>query len=161
VQKEKMKKSLLSLLFGALLSVVVFLLAYTVLEDSYIDKFLPGNNIETIIFFPMLIIAPLFAIFVHELGHLLTGLALGQKLKLFVVGFFGIKDEAGKTKVFFNKNFSYFGGVAATAPKSEKDINPKSFSKILIAGPIFSLIYFIVSLIVFFNFDSHFLLYLH
>jgi hypothetical protein len=151
-----MKKNIISGLLGALLSIGVFGLAYFFLDQSYIDKFLPRNKIEAIIYFPILIIAPLSALIIHELGHLLTGLALGQKLKLFVVAFFGLKDEDGKTKIFFNKNISYFGGIAATAPKTENDINPNTFSKILIAGPIFSFLYFIICLIIFFQFDSSF-----
>lgn len=150
-----MKKNIISALLGALLSLGVFALAYFFLDQSHIDKFLPRNKIEAIIYFPMLIIAPLSALAIHELGHLLTGLALGQKLKLFVVAFFGIKDEDGKAKVFFNKNLSYFGGVAATAPKTEKDINPQSFSTILIAGPIFSFVYCIVCLLAFLQFDTY------
>ncbi len=150
-----MKKNIISGLLGALLSVVVFLLGYFLLDQTHLDKFLPRNKIETIIYFPMLLVAPLSALTIHELGHLLTGLALGQKLKLFVIAFFGIKDEEGRTKIFFNKNLSYFGGVAATAPKTEKDINPKSFSKILIAGPIISFVYFIVCLLTFFQFDTY------
>lgn len=150
-----MKKNIISALLGALLSLGVFALAYFFLDQSHIDKFLPRNKLEAIIYFPMLIIAPLAALTVHELGHLLTGLALGQKLKLFVVAFFGIRDENGKAKIFFNKNLSYFGGITATAPKTEKDINPKSFSKIIIAGPIFSMLYFISCLWVFFQFDTY------
>jgi len=150
-----MKKNFVSGLLGALLSVGIFLLAFFFLDQSDIDKFLPRNKIEAIIYFPMLIIAPLSALTIHELGHLLTGLALEQKLKLFVVAFFGIRNEDGKTKLFFNKNVSYFGGVAATIPKTVKDINPKSFSKILIAGPIFSFVYFIVCLLAFLQFDTY------
>ncbi len=155
MNNRQMKKNIISALLGALLSVGVFVLAYFSLNQTQIDKFLPRNKVETIIYFPMLIIAPLSAIAIHELGHLLTGLALGQKLKLFVVAFFGIKDEDGKTTFFFNKNLSYFGGVAATIPKTEKDINPKSFSKILIAGPIVSFVYFMVCLVVFLQFDTY------
>jgi hypothetical protein len=150
-----MKKNLVSGLLGALLSVGVFALAYFFLDQTHLDKFFPRNKIEGIIYFTMLIIAPLSALTMHELGHLFTGLVLGQKLKLFVVAFLGIREEDGKIKVFFNKNLSYFGGVAATVPKTEKDINPKSFSKILIAGPIYSFVYFMVCLLVFFQFDSY------
>ena len=149
-----MKKNIISGLLGASLSIGIFLLIYIFLDQSHIDKFLPRNKTEAIIYFPMLIIAPLSALTIHELGHLLTGLTLGQKLKLFVVAFIGIKDEDGETEVFFNKNLSYFGGVAATVPKTEKDINPESFSKILIAGPIISFVYFIICLFVFIKFDT-------
>lgn len=150
-----MKKNIISGLLIALLSIGVFALVYFFIDQSQTDKFLPGSKAEKFIYFPMLLIAPLAALTIHELGHLVTGLALGQKLKLFVVAFFGIKNEDGKTKVFFNKNLSYFGGVAATAPKTEKDINPRSFSKILIAGPFVSFVYFVVCLLAFFQFDTY------
>ena len=151
-----MNKNIISGLLGALVSIGIFALAYFFLDQSHIDKFLPRNKVEAIIYFPMLIIAPLSALIIHELGHLLTGLALGQQLKLFVVAFLGLRDEDGKTKIFFNKNISYFGGIAATAPKTQNDINPNTFSKILIAGPIFSFLYCIICLIIFFQFDSYF-----
>lgn len=154
-EKNEMKKNVISGLLGALLSISIFALAYFFLDQTHIDKFLPRNKIEAIIYFMMLIVAPLSALIIHELGHLFTGLVLGQKLKLFVIAFFGIREEDGKIKVFFNKKLSYFGGVAATVPKTEKDINPKSFSKILIAGPIYSFVYFMVCLLVFFQFDSY------
>jgi hypothetical protein len=107
-------------------------------------------------YFPMLVIAPLTAILIHEIGHLLTGHFLGQRLKLFVVAFLGIKEEDGKTKFFFNTNPSYFGGISATAPRTASDINPKCFAKILIAGPILSFLFFIICLLNFLKTDSLF-----
>jgi hypothetical protein len=151
-----MQKNIISGLLGASLSIGIFGLAYFFLDQSHIDKFLPRNKTEAIIYFPMLIVAPLSALIIHELGHLLTGLALGQKLKLFVVAFLGLRDEEGEIKIFLNKNIAYFGGIAATAPKTAVDINPNIFSKILIAGPIFSFLYFIVCLVIFLQFDSSF-----
>lgn len=150
-----MKKNIISGLLGALLSLGVFALTYFFLDQSHLDKFLPRNKTEAIIYYPMILLAPLAAITIHELGHLFTGLFFGHKLKLFVIGFLGIKDENGELRFFFNKNLSYFGGVAATVPKTEKDINPKLYSNILIAGPISSFVYFIVCLIVFILFDSY------
>jgi hypothetical protein len=41
----------------------------------------------------MLIAALLSALIIDGLGHLLTGLALGQKLKLFIVAFFLLRDK--------------------------------------------------------------------
>lgn len=151
----KMKKDIVSALLGALLSVFLLAGAYFLFDQEHIDKFLPRNSTEAIIYFPMLVVAPLSALFVHELGHLATGLALGQKLKLFVVAFFGIKEEGGKTKVFFNKNLAYFGGVAATAPREKQHISAKAFSAILIAGPISSFLYFVICLLVFLKTDSY------
>lgn len=151
-----MKKSLLSALLGAMLSLLIFGGCYFFLDQKLIDKFLPRTRAEAIIYFPMLLIAPITAILIHELGHLLTGLYLRQRLKLFVVAFLGIKEEDGKTKFFFNTNPSYFGGIAATAPRTASDINPQSFAKILIAGPIFSFLFFIICLLIFLKTDSLF-----
>jgi len=151
-----MKKSLLSALLGAMLSLLIFGFFYFFLDQKLIDKFLPRNRTEAIIYFPMLLIAPITTILIHELGHLLTGLYLGQRLKLFVVAFLGIKEEDGKIKFFFNTNPSYFGGIVATAPRTESDINPQSFAKILIAGPIFSFLFFIICSLIFLKTDSLF-----
>lgn len=151
-----MKKNIISGLLGALVSVGIFGLAYFLLDQSQIDKFLPRTKIEGVIYFPMIIIAPIFALAVHELGHLITGMALGQKFKLFVVAFLGIVEDKGKIKFFLNTNIAYFGGIVAVVPKSVKDIDYRVFAKTLIAGPTTSLIYGIICLLIFFKFDTLF-----
>lgn len=151
-----MKKNLLSALLGALVSVALFAVAFFTLDQSHIDKFLPDSKLEFYIYFPMLILAPVCAIIAHELGHLFTGMALGQRFKLLVVAFLGIAEEAGKIKLFFNTNMGYFGGIAATVPKTAETIDHRIFAKILIAGPLVSLGYGILCLWIFFRFDSAF-----
>jgi hypothetical protein len=151
-----MKKSVLSAFLGALLSVAVFGLAYLTLDQTLIDKFLPRSKTEGMIFFPMVIIAPVAAIFFHEFGHLVAGLSFGQRFKLFVVAFIGVAEEDGKIKFFLNKNLGYFGGIVATVPKSIDAIDHKVFGKILIAGPIASLLYGLLCLIIFVEFDTWF-----
>ena len=146
-----MNKNLSSAIYGALLSIGVSALGYFFLDRSDLEKFLPDSKGETAIYFSMLIIAPLSALVVHELGHLLTGIALGQKLKLFVVAFLGIRENEGRIEFFFNKNISYFGGVAATAPKTIADIKHQTFARILIAGPIFSILYSVICGAIFFS----------
>ena len=88
-----MKKNIVSGLLGALLSLGVFALTYFFLDQSHLDKFLPRNKTEAIIYYPMILLAPLAAITIHELGHLITGLFFGHKLKLFVIGFLGMKKH--------------------------------------------------------------------
>lgn len=151
-----MKKNLLSALMGALVSVALFALAYYSLNQSHIDKFLPNSKLESIVYFPMLIIGPLCAITVHELGHLFTGLVLGQRFKLLVIAFLGIAEDSGSIKLFFNTNIGYFGGIAATVPQSTSTTDHRVFAKILIAGPLTSLGYGILCLWAFFQFDSAF-----
>lgn len=152
----RIKKNLLSGLLGALVSVALFAVAYYTLNQSHIDKFLPNSKLESFIYFPMVIVAPVYAITAHELGHLFTGMALGQRFKLLVVTFLGIAEDAGKIKLFFNTNMGYFGGIAATVPQTTATIDHRVFAKILIAGPLTSLGYGIACLWVFFQFDSAF-----
>ena len=82
---------------------------------------------------------------VHELGHLIIGLQQGFRFELFVVGPLGIKRENDKVKIYLNKNLGYYGGVAATSPIDDSPENAKKFAKILLAGPITSLVFAIVS----------------
>lgn len=78
---------------------------------------------------------------IHELGHLITGLVQGFQFQLFVVGFLGIaRKESGGIKVYFNKDLNLFGGVALTVPTQDDPQNAKKFARILIAGPIASLL---------------------
>lgn len=84
---------------------------------------------------------------VHELGHLLTGLFQGFRFDLFVVGFLGIKREDDKIKVYLNKNMGYYGGIAGTSPKDDSPDNPKKFARILLAGPIASVLFAILCLV--------------
>jgi hypothetical protein len=149
-------KNLLSAVGGALISVGIFALAYFLLDQAHIDKFLPRNKTEAIIYFPMLIVAPVCAVVVHELGHLITGLAFGQKFKLFVIAFLGIVEDKGKINFFLNKNLAYFGGIVVVVPKSVNEIDYRVFARTLIAGPLTSLIYGIICLLIFLKFDTLF-----
>ena len=90
-------------------------------------------------------------IVIHELGHLLTGLFQGFRFDLFVAGFLGFCREEDSIKMFFNKDFNYFGGVAATSPTQQHPDNARKFANILLAGPLaslgFALLCFLLSLV--------------
>lgn len=81
---------------------------------------------------------------VHELGHLITGLVQGFKFQLFVIGPLGIKRTKDKIVFFLNKNLQYYGGIAATIPKSDQPENAEKFAKVILAGPITSLLFAIL-----------------
>jgi hypothetical protein len=74
---------------------------------------------------------------VHELGHLLTGLALGFRFQLFVVLFFGFQKPERGIEFFLNKNPGYMGGVAATVPTGISADNRKKFAPVVAAGGSF------------------------
>ncbi len=119
----------------------IMLGAYYLIPKESILKLFPNTPIETVVFFSSVILCPIFAIFLHELGHLMAGLIQGFKLQLFVVAFLGIKREDDKVKFYFNKELQFFGGIAATSPQKITDNLKKQFAYILIAGPLFSLIF--------------------
>tara|TARA_R110000751_G_scaffold250568_1_gene350103 strand:+ start:623 stop:1357 length:735 start_codon:yes stop_codon:yes gene_type:complete len=87
------------------------------------------------------IIIMLFVVIgVHELGHLIAGLVQGFRFEIFVVGPLGIKRENNEIKVYLNKNIGHYGGIASTIPANDNAENSTKFSKIILAGPIASLI---------------------
>lgn len=89
----------------------------------------------------------LFVLSVHELGHLLTGLAQGFRFELFVVGPLGIKREDKKIKIYLNKNLAYYGGVAAALPVDDNPKNIQKFANLILAGPIASLVLAVIILV--------------
>lgn len=152
------KKIFIDSLVGLLLGGALMYAGYAAISKETLLKFFPDSQFESIVFYTSVIIAPIFAIVFHELGHLFAGLFQGFKLELFVVGFFGMKREDNKVKVYFNTNIQYFGGVAATSPKSilpDSELIDK-YKIILISGPIASVLISIISFILFAIFDNAF-----
>jgi len=84
----------------------------------------------------------------HELGHVLTGLIEGFRFHLFVAGPLGAKrDENDRIVVYFEKDISLWGGIAATLPKEADQENYKKFGRVLLGGPLASIVIGTVSLI--------------
>ena len=81
-----------------------------------------------------------FSAMIHELGHVIVGLAHGWKLFLLAVGFIGIKRKNEKLTFYFEKNPIMWGGVGGTFPIKESEDNTKIWSKVLLGGPIASII---------------------
>lgn len=145
MNKKTIIDSLIGLVAGGLL---VFGIFYGV-PKSAIQKFYPEGFFETVVFFISLLLGPFLAIFFHELGHLLAGVFQGNKIQLFVVGFLGVKKENDRIKFFLNKEVEYFGGVASTSPSSIKVDLKKNFALVLAMGPVFSLVFGVISFIVY------------
>ncbi|MCD4752834.1 MAG: M50 family metallopeptidase [Anaerolineaceae bacterium] len=81
---------------------------------------------------------------VHELGHLITGLTQGFKFELFVIGPLGIKKENNRIKIYLNKNLQYYGGIAVTSPIDDSPDNENKFARLILAGPIASLVFAVI-----------------
>lgn len=105
------------------------------------DQLKPDTRSGKILMMIGIFVMAFVVLAVHELGHLIVGLVNGFKFELFVIGPLGIKKENDKVKIYFNKNLGYYGGVAATSPVDDIKDNAKIFAKILLAGPIASILF--------------------
>lgn len=83
-----------------------------------------------------------FALAFHELAHLVTGLAQGFRFHLYVAGFLGVRRDAGTDRIrwYFNTDPQLFGGVAATMPQAQTPDLTRRFARLVIAGPLGSLL---------------------
>lgn len=149
-------KTLKDSLVGLVLGIAIMFGAYYLIPKESILKVFPNSVLETVVFFCSVILCPFVAIMLHELGHLFAGLIQGFKLQLFVVAFLGIKREDDKVTFYLNKELQFFGGIAATSPPKVTNNLKKQFAYILIAGPLSSLIFGALFLILFSITDSIF-----
>lgn len=149
-------KTLKDSLVGLFLGMTIMLGAYYLIPKESILKIFPNSDLEIFVFFFSIILCPFFAIFLHELGHLIAGLIQGFKLQLFVVAFLGIKREDDKVKFYFNKEIQFFGGIAVSSPPKVTNNLKKQFAYILIAGPLSSLIFGALFLLLFIFTDTLF-----
>ncbi|MFZ4632912.1 MAG: M50 family metallopeptidase [Saprospiraceae bacterium] len=92
------------------------------------------------------VIALWLVLAIHELGHLLAGLAQGFRFGLYIAGPLGARNEGGATKWFLNTDFQSFGGLAATLPRrfDEPRLTHK-FAWVVAAGPLSSLIWAVLA----------------
>jgi hypothetical protein len=96
---------------------------------------------------------------IHELGHILTGLFYGFKFYLFVIGPIGLKrNEQDKVIFYLEKNPALWGGVGGVLPRTENPSNLKVFARVLIAGPLLTLVFGVLVLTLYLLNDSLFLL---
>ena len=83
----------------------------------------------------------------HELGHILAGIFQGFKFYMLVVGPFGLKrDKNDKIVFYIERNTAYWGGIGGTFPPSENPDNFEKFGRVLLFGPLASIIFGLVIL---------------
>lgn len=163
----KKKKSFLRIIvIGAILGLLMSIL----IHNGHWSKFILG--LKSINFFIGLLLFLVFIIvniLVHELGHLLSFVFSGIKIRaLFVIifGLFKNENKKWKFRVYF-ENIKMFGGfVVPNLPEITNDTEYQTvknkFKKALIDGPIASIVFFSLTFILFmlswFLFDSNILL---
>ena len=97
---------------------------------------------------------------VHEFGHVLAGLMNGWKFLMMVIGPFKLyrDDPDGKILFGIEKNPALWGGCGGTMPKRIDDSVTEVFARILIAGPLASLVLGTAGMAAFFLTKHEFLL---
>ncbi|RYU92067.1 M50 family peptidase [Mucilaginibacter terrigena] len=131
--------------FGPGLVILILMLCAGYAAGRGFSVFPKGHKPNGFLFLLLTIIAIFSTLAIHELGHLLTGLAQGFRFELFVVGLLGIKRENNKVKIYLNKDIGMMGGIAATVPVQQSPDNRKKFARMVIAGPAASLLFGIVA----------------
>lgn len=132
---------------------LVFILVLVIFTFKYLQQFewlielKPKGATEKYIVLIGSFFAILIGLAIHELGHLITGLAQGFSFQLFVIGPLGIKREDEKIKVYFNKELGYYGGIAASTPVNDDPENAKKFGNLILAGPIASLAFGLIFMV--------------
>jgi len=82
--------------------------------------------------------AAILALTVHELGHLVAGLAVGFRFSLFAIGPLLVeRTPAGGIRLAWNRVPSFFGGVAGTLPTSAEGLRGR-FAVVALGGPLAS-----------------------
>lgn len=95
-----------------------------------------------LVFVIVMVIGLLFSGVVHELGHLVMGLCNGWEFMMFQVGpFLWVREQIGGPIAFqLSGNLARWGGISASYPVLNDVENIEVWSKVLIAGPITSIL---------------------
>ncbi|MEM9821230.1 MAG: site-2 protease family protein [Bacteroidota bacterium] len=128
---------IICLTLGALFGIGI---GHLVQNSEQLSSFWPAKPEQPWVLLPGMLSVCFTVIAIHELGHLLMGLWQGFDFQLFVVGFLGIRREEDRSiKVYFNRDWNFFGGVAATAPTEYTPKTLEQLARVMLAGPMASL----------------------
>ena len=101
----------------------------------------------------LLVLLAMATFFIHELGHVVVGVAAGYQFHFFTAG--PITIERNRIKA--NPNWAYFGGIASCSPKTDNlQIISRQHLWFAAGGPIFSIVVALVSLIAGFLIDAQY-----
>ncbi|MDX2305737.1 MAG: hypothetical protein NW226_23220 [Microscillaceae bacterium] len=98
------------------------------------------------VWIPIFILVYFITIGIHELGHVLGGLWVRFKFKMYVVGPFMWKKEDNKLVFLWNKNLNIGGGLALCLPTDDHNL-VKRFITFIAGGPAASLLLALATLL--------------
>lgn len=87
-------------------------------------------------------------ILIHEIGHVLGGLIMGNEFSMMIVGPLKLQKEDGKYHLEFNQNIAMAGGLALTLPTKVEGFK-KRRAVVIGGGPFASLVLAIIAYLLF------------
>lgn len=106
------------------------------------DRWAAGAHLprgDALPIFAAIVAAELVMVLIHEAGHALCGLALGMKLRAFIVGPFQWRVVGARWKFAFRPaQFLATGGATVVIPTNTEDLVSRRI-KVIVAGPLASL----------------------
>jgi hypothetical protein len=140
---KNLKPTLKKLAFGLLFGAVGAGLGYAVGHWLGAGTESPGPGLawpDLLAMLPALLLALWVTLALHELGHVLAGLAVGFEFRLFVVGPLMLEREAGRFRFKWNRNLNTAGGLALCLPQGQHRLAQR-FSWFAAGGPLASLVW--------------------
>jgi len=93
------------------------------------------------------LLAYFISIFIHELGHVIGGLSMGNTFSMMTVGPFKWMKEDGRLQFQWNNNLASFGGLALTLPQQVENFKKRRLVTVG-GGPFASLVFGILAWLV-------------
>lgn len=98
----------------------------------------------------LMITAVFLTLTLHELGHLVAGLAQGFSFAMLAVGPLLVRKENGRIRPALNRSPSTYGGLAATMPPTDEPELLKKMALVVAAGPLTTLLFTLLFALLFF-----------
>lgn len=115
------------------------------LLSGTLDKEAMGLDVSTTTLIISLVLSIFLVLLIHELGHVLGGLAYGNRFALLIAGPLKVENENGKLKWGINRNLGAFGGLAMTIPTNTANFKARRTTTVA-AGPGASLLLALLAL---------------
>lgn len=119
----------------AAVAIVIFLLNFT-------------NYAPIVNFIGLTFLLILLALFIHELGHVISGICSGYRFNYLTIGPISI-ENSNRLRIKRNDSWFLFGGVASCSPlSSDLSAIAKQHKRFVAGGPVFSIMAAMIGMIV-------------
>jgi len=147
-KKKKQKSSWLGFLLVAASPIFGYFIGAYFLNDGAKSVDIDWLEIASII--PIMFFVFFLVILIHELGHILGGLIMGNEFSMMIVGPLKLQKEDGSYQLTVNRDIAMAGGLALTLPTKVEGFK-KRRAIVIGGGPFASLVLVIVAYLIFLN----------